>query len=72
MSLEQAEKEMGGKVMRMSELQELMAAQGVDIKEDNAMLENASQRIASDSTTRFVLCKGWFVIVNIYLRSSHL
>ncbi|XP_034245331.1 DNA repair protein complementing XP-G cells [Thrips palmi] len=56
-SLEQAEKEMGGKVMRMSELQELMAAQGVDIIEDNPMLDNASHRIASDSTTRFVLCK---------------
>lgn len=56
-SLEQAEKEMGGKVMRMSELQELMAAQGVDIIEDNPVLENASHRIASDSRTRFVLCK---------------
>lgn len=49
--------------MRMSELQELMAAQGVDIIEDNPLLENASHRIASDSTTRFVLCKGLFKTV---------
>ncbi|KAJ1521062.1 hypothetical protein ONE63_002768 [Megalurothrips usitatus] len=56
-AMEKAEKEMGGKVMRMNELQELMEAQGVDIIEDNPLIDSASQRIASDSTTRFVLCK---------------
>lgn len=56
-SLEQAEKEMGGKVMRINELQELMAAQGVEIIEDNTVIGSSSHRIASDSKTRFILCK---------------
>lgn len=55
-SLEQAEKEMGGKVMRMTELQELMEAQGVSIIDDDLM-SGASQRIASDAAKRYVLCK---------------
>ncbi|KAK3917932.1 DNA repair protein complementing XP-G cells-like protein [Frankliniella fusca] len=56
-SLEQAEKEMGGKVMRINELQELMEAQGVEIIEDSTVVGSSSKRIASDSRTRFVLCK---------------
>lgn len=57
-SLEKAEKEMGGKVLRMNELQELMTAQGVKLIEETPLIDSASQRIASDSSTRYVLCKG--------------
>lgn len=57
-SLEQAEKEMGGKVLRINELQELMNAQGVNIIEESSLIDSASQKIASDSSTRYVLCKG--------------
>lgn len=62
-SLEKAEKEMGGKVLRMNELQELMEAQGVNIIEDEGLLDSASHRIASDSSTRYVLCKGTSAIL---------
>ncbi|XP_067007382.2 DNA excision repair protein ERCC-5 isoform X2 [Anabrus simplex] len=51
-SLEEAEKEMGGKTLNLGELEELMADHGIITDSE------IGKRIASDSTTRFIFING--------------
>ena len=67
MSLEEAEKEMGGKVLSMAELEDIMSAQGVTVEDGvasskEAQLNAYSKRIASDVATRFLLLTGKFSV----------
>jgi hypothetical protein len=55
-SLEDAEREMGGRSLSLGELEEMLSEQGV-VTDSNIGL-----RIASDNTTRYVYVKGNFIL----------
>lgn len=54
-SLEDAEREMGGRSLSLGELEELLSEQGVVTD------SNIGMRIASDNITRYVYVKGNFI-----------
>jgi DNA excision repair protein ERCC-5 len=57
MSLEDAEKEMGGRSLSLGELEEMLSEQGVVTDSSIGM------RIAADNVTRYVYIKGNFTLI---------
>jgi hypothetical protein len=56
-SLEDAEKEMGGRSLSLGELEEMLSEQGV------VTTSNVGMRIAADNVTRYVYIKGNFILI---------